>query len=110
VLKSVTDRGVFSKCNVMQWSEEKFRWQADDNPSFPFTNAGMFIKPCYKKSNGKKLAYWGLVESYRTAKGPRRRIVAYLVSVFFNAIGGLSKIDGSLSFLYVSQRVQGNVF
>jgi len=38
----------------------------------------MFIKPCYKKSNGKKLAYWALVESYRTAKGPRHRIVAYL--------------------------------
>ena len=38
----------------------------------------MFIKPCYKKSNGKKLAYWALVESYRTAKGPRHRVVAYL--------------------------------
>jgi len=38
----------------------------------------MFIKPCYKKSNGKKLAYWVLVESYRTAKGPRHRVVAYL--------------------------------
>ena len=38
----------------------------------------MFIKPCYKKSNGKKLAYWALVESYRTVKGPRHRIVAYL--------------------------------
>ena len=38
----------------------------------------MFIRPCYKKTNGKKLAYWALVESYRTAKGPRQRIVAYL--------------------------------
>jgi len=38
----------------------------------------MFIRPCYKKSNGKKLAYWALVESYRTPKGPRHRIVAYL--------------------------------
>jgi transposase len=38
----------------------------------------MFIRPCYKKSNGKKLAYWALVESYRTEKGPRQRIVAYL--------------------------------
>ena len=34
----------------------------------------MFIKPYYKKTNGKKLAYWALVESYRTAKGPRQRI------------------------------------
>jgi len=38
----------------------------------------MFIRPCYKKSNGKKLAYWALVESYRTVNGPRQRIVAYL--------------------------------
>ena len=38
----------------------------------------MFIKPCYKKSNGKKLAYWALVETYRTTKGPRHRVVAYL--------------------------------
>ena len=46
--------------------------------NFSLYNAGMFIKPCYKKSNGKKLAYWALVESYRTVKGPRHRIVAYL--------------------------------
>ena len=38
----------------------------------------MFIRPCYKKSKGKKLAYWALVESYRTEKGPRQRVVAYL--------------------------------
>jgi len=38
----------------------------------------MFIRPCYKKSNGKKLAYWALVESYRTPQGPRQRVVAYL--------------------------------
>ena len=38
----------------------------------------MFIRPCYKKSNGKKLAYWALVESYRTERGPRQRVVAYL--------------------------------
>jgi len=38
----------------------------------------MFIRPNYKKSNGKRLAYWALVESYRTANGPRQRVVAYL--------------------------------
>ena len=38
----------------------------------------MFIRPCYKTSNGKKLAYWALVESYRTERGPRQRVVAYL--------------------------------
>jgi hypothetical protein len=38
----------------------------------------MFSRPNYKKSNGKRLAYWALVESYRTAKGPRQRTIAYL--------------------------------
>jgi len=38
----------------------------------------MFIRPCYRKKNGKRHAYWALVESYRTARGPRQRVVSYL--------------------------------
>jgi transposase len=38
----------------------------------------MFIRPCYRKKSGKRHAYWALVESYRTDRGPRQRIVAYL--------------------------------
>jgi hypothetical protein len=38
----------------------------------------MFIRPCYKIKNGKRHAYWALVESYRTERGPRQRIVSYL--------------------------------
>jgi len=38
----------------------------------------MFIRPCYRKKNGKRHAYWALVESYRTQRGPRQRVVAYL--------------------------------
>jgi transposase len=38
----------------------------------------MFIRPCYRSKNGKRHAYWALVESYRTARGPRQRVVAYL--------------------------------
>jgi transposase len=38
----------------------------------------MFIRPCYRKKNGKKHAYWALVESVRTERGPRQRVVAYL--------------------------------
>jgi transposase len=38
----------------------------------------MFIRPCYRKKNGKRHAYWTLVESYRTQRGPRQRVVAYL--------------------------------
>ena len=38
----------------------------------------MFIRPCYRTKNGKRHAYWALVESYRTDRGPRQRTVAYL--------------------------------
>ena len=41
----------------------------------------MFLRPCYRKKNGKRHAYWALVESYRTARGPRQRVVAYLGQV-----------------------------
>jgi transposase len=38
----------------------------------------MFIRPCYRKVKGKRQAYWALVESFRTARGPRQRTVAWL--------------------------------
>lgn len=38
----------------------------------------MFIRPCFRKKNGRRHAYWALVESYRTDRGPRQRTVAYL--------------------------------
>jgi transposase len=38
----------------------------------------MYVRRCYRQKNGKRHAYWALVESYRTARGPRQRVVAYL--------------------------------
>jgi transposase len=38
----------------------------------------MFIRPCFRRKNGKRHAYWALVESYRSQRGPRQRVVAYL--------------------------------
>jgi len=38
----------------------------------------MFIRPCFRCKDGKRHAYWALVESYRTERGPRQRVVAYL--------------------------------
>ena len=38
----------------------------------------MFVRPCYREKNGKRHAYWALVESVRTERGPRQRVVAYL--------------------------------
>jgi len=38
----------------------------------------MFLRRCERKKSGKRHTYWSLVESYRTAKGSRHRVVAYL--------------------------------
>lgn len=38
----------------------------------------MFLRPTFVRKNGKRYAYWKLVESYRTERGPRQRTVAYL--------------------------------
>jgi len=38
----------------------------------------MYLRPCYIRKNGQSHAYWRLVESYRTERGPRQRTVAYL--------------------------------
>ena len=34
------------------------------------------MKPCCRSKNGKRHAYWALVESHRTARGPRHRHTA----------------------------------
>jgi transposase len=41
----------------------------------------MFIRQCFRRKNGKRHAYWALVESYRTERGPRQRVVAWLGDV-----------------------------
>jgi transposase len=38
----------------------------------------MYIRQCHRIKNGRRHAYWALVESYRTASGPRQRVVAWL--------------------------------
>lgn len=38
----------------------------------------MFLRRCFRKYNGKRHAYWALVESHRTERGPRQRVMAYI--------------------------------
>ncbi len=38
----------------------------------------MFLRRYERRKNGKRHTYWALVESIRTARGSRQRIVAYL--------------------------------
>jgi len=44
-------------------------------------SAAMYVRRCYRKWKGKRYGYWALVESYRTARGPRQRVVAHLGDV-----------------------------
>jgi transposase len=39
---------------------------------------GVYLRRCHRAKDGKRHAYWALVKSVRTAKGPRQQIVAYL--------------------------------
>ncbi len=38
----------------------------------------MYLRPIYRDKDGKRHAYWALMESVRTARGPRSHVVAYL--------------------------------
>lgn len=38
----------------------------------------MHLQRCTRRRGGKEYCYWKLVESYRTERGPRQRVVAYL--------------------------------
>lgn len=38
----------------------------------------MYLRRCRQSSGGRTYSYWKLIESVRTARGPRQRVVAYL--------------------------------
>ena len=38
----------------------------------------MYLRRCYRAKDGNRHAYWALVKSVRTARGPRQQVVAYL--------------------------------
>jgi len=38
----------------------------------------VYLRRCHRTKDGKRHAYWALVKSVRTAKGPRQEVVAYL--------------------------------
>ena len=38
----------------------------------------MYIRQCFRNVEGERRAYWALVESVRTERGPRQNVVAWL--------------------------------
>jgi len=45
----------------------------------------MYLRRCSRRKDGKRHAYWALVESYRTERGPRQRVVAWLGAMMSGA-------------------------
>jgi transposase len=52
----------------------------------------MFLRRCNRRKNGKEHIYWALVESYRTARGSRQRVVAYLGELKDNEQNGWAQL------------------
>jgi transposase len=56
----------------------------------------MFLRRLVRSKNGKQHTYWALAESYRTAKGSRQRIVAYLGELSPDEQDGWTKLGAHL--------------
>jgi hypothetical protein len=59
----------------------------------------MYLRKVYPGRRGRKSkqVYWELVESYRTAKGSRQRVVAYLGKLSRKEVSGWQKLSGHLN-------------
>jgi hypothetical protein len=67
----------------------------------------MFLRRCYRVKNGKKHTYWALVESIRTAKGSRQRVVAYLGELKARERSGWAELGRRL---HARERPQPSLF
>lgn len=64
----------------------------------------MFLRRCVRRKNGKTHTYWALVESYRTARGSRQRLVAYLGELQRTEQSGWAQLGRRLSGKHRPQR------
>lgn len=72
---------LFVLCRRSREGSTKFACSEDlpaCNPVWHSYAQGVYLRRCYRKKQNKRHAYWALVESYRTARGLRQRVVAYL--------------------------------
>ncbi len=67
----------------------------------------MFLRRCIRRKNGKRHTYWALVESFRTAKGSRQRVVAYLGELEKSEKNGWAQLCRRLN---KAQRPQPSLF
>src|ERR1017187_6611117 len=57
----------------------------------------MYLRKVQPRGRGNKQVYWELVESYRTAKGSRKRTVAYLGKLGRKQVSGWQKLTGQVN-------------
>lgn len=70
----------------------------------------MFLRRCTRRKNGKTHSYWALVESYRTTKGSRQRVVSYLGELQASEQSGWAKLGRHLAGEQQTRRPQLSLF
>jgi transposase len=70
----------------------------------------MFLRRFVRRKSGKPHSYWALVESYRTAKGSRQRVVAYLGELKDGEEDGWAKLGAHLDGEAIGRRPQLTFF
>jgi len=70
----------------------------------------MFLRRFERRKNGKPHSYWALVESYRTARGSRQRVVAYLGELKPSEQSGWAQLGRHLQGARASRRPQRSLF
>ena len=70
----------------------------------------MFLRRFDRRKNGKPHSYWALVESYRTAKGSRQRVVAYLGELTAGEQDGWGQLGSHLNGAPKTRRPQLTLF
>jgi transposase len=70
----------------------------------------MFLRRFERRKNGKPHTYWALAESYRTAKGSRQRVVAYLGELTANERDGWAQFCSHLNGEARTRRPERTLF
>ena len=70
----------------------------------------MFLRRFVRRKNGKPHTYWAIAESYRTARGSRQRIVAYLGELTSDEEDGWAQLGSHLNGETKSRRPQRTLF
>jgi transposase len=70
----------------------------------------MFLRRFERRKNGKPHTYWALVESYRTGKGSRQRVVSYLGELTANEQDGWTQFCSHLNGEAQTRRPERTLF